>query len=224
MGGVDRESRALATKREFKSHTSFWLSRAAAHPRPGSQVVIAPVAHLRQGFEIQPVYISAGRGSRFTEAAVMAVIVCKAGVKVCSNSLNPLCTHLLHITLAWTDHIRRAQSLRDTLALSSSHTGVSPAAHQSLLTCFCWERTLQFMRQPVLHTVSFTSSLPCSLPFRFLARDFPMCGVRSFINSKNSLNRGPSCSLQEASQKPQPLPPKSEQFLKTEQLFSAAQM
>lgn len=147
---MDRESRALATMCEFKSR-SFWLSWAAAYPRPSSQLVIAPVAWLRQGFEIRPVSISAGCGPRYSEAAVTAVIVCNAGIRVYSNS--PLCTHLLHITLAWTDCIRRAQSLRDTLALSSSHMGVSHAAHPSLLTCFHWERTLQSTRQPVLHTV-----------------------------------------------------------------------
>lgn len=55
---------------EFKSHTSFWLPQAAAYPRPGFQVAIAPVAQVRQGFGIQPVSISAGHGPRYTKAAV----------------------------------------------------------------------------------------------------------------------------------------------------------
>lgn len=142
MGGVNRRTQALQPQ-YVSSNPMYQLASGSSLPQAwfsGSPVNL-PVAQLRQGFEIQLVYISAGFGPRQAEGAITAVIVQKTGVKVCCNSLCLLCTHLLHITLAWTDHIRRAQSLRDTLALSSSHMGVSSAAHQSLLTCCHWENS-----------------------------------------------------------------------------------
>lgn len=109
---------------------------------------VAPVVQMRQAVEIQPVSISAGHGPSYTKAAVTAVRTEGWGQGIpCAHALAAY-----NLGLDWS-HQKGTESQGHTLALSSSHTGVSSAAPPSLLTCFHWRRTLQSMRQPAAQTL-----------------------------------------------------------------------
>lgn len=88
---------------------------------------------------VQPVYVSAGQWIQCELQQLLQLSLClRLGSRFVCNSPLSIGHALAAYILGWTNHIKKAQSSRNTLALSSCHVGVSSATHQPLLTCFHW--------------------------------------------------------------------------------------
>lgn len=99
----------------------------------GSQV--APVAWMKRGFEIGPFTLAMGVAQSDLQQLLLLSLCVRLGSRL-SPTAPDLGPSVHTLVLAWTDHISKAQSPWDTLALSSRPVGISSVAHQPLLACF----------------------------------------------------------------------------------------